>query len=120
MKRDFALIHNNKVVNICPVDKETVEESLNFLNTHFSDTNGTWIFFDNTQKKHRLCGVGAEYNPNGDYFFIEKPFNSWVYNDVLYRWEPPIPYPDGQWNESYLENNSYIWNEASLSWILKT
>ena len=120
MKRDFALIINNKVVNISPVDKETIDESLNFLNTYFNDINGTWMLFDNTQKKHKICGVNANYNSDGDYFFEDKPLNSWVYNDSLYRWEPSVPYPDGQWDDVNGENNSYYWNEDLLSWISKT
>jgi hypothetical protein len=120
MRRNFALISDNKVINICCVDKETIEESLSFLNTYFNNTNGIWMFYDHTQKKHKFCAVNANYNSDGDYFFEDKPLNSWIYNTVLYRWEPPVPYPDGQWNELNRGKNNYVWNEDSLNWVSKT
>jgi hypothetical protein len=35
---------------------------------------------------------------------------SWVFNEELCGYEPPIPYPD--------DGNRYIWNEENLSWDL--
>jgi hypothetical protein len=36
-------------------------------------------------------------------------FPSWVFNELLCSFEPPIPYPQ--------DGNQYRWDEPSLSWI---
>jgi hypothetical protein len=119
MKRYFAIITNNKVKNFTIVDKDTVEESILFLNTYFNDPSGFWKYVDTSQDRYKACSVNASYNSEEDYFFYEKPLNSWIYNKDKYRWEPPIPYPDGEWDFKNISNNKYEWNENSLSWILK-
>lgn len=37
-----------------------------------------------------------------------KPYPSWVY--INNSWEPPVKYPE--------DENSYIWDEDSLSWVI--
>ena len=120
MKRYFAIIVDNKVKNVTAVDKDTVEESIDFLNTFFNKLNGTWKYIDNTQEKHKACAVNVNYNSNEDYFYSDKPLNSWIYNKDKYRWEPPVPYPDGEWNNKNDINNKYDWDENSLNWISKS
>jgi len=43
--------------------------------------------------------------------FIEKPdkpFESWLWNDELQLWSPPIPYPK--------DDLKYLWNEEDKQW----
>jgi hypothetical protein len=39
-------------------------------------------------------------------------FASWTFNEATCTFEPPIAYPS--------DENSYVWNEDSLQWILKS
>lgn len=38
-----------------------------------------------------------------------KPFESWIFNEEEYRWDPPVPRPDG---------GLYYWNETTKEWLL--
>jgi hypothetical protein len=39
----------------------------------------------------------------------EQPFDSWIYNEESFCWNPPVSYPaDGE---------NYVWNEENQSWI---
>lgn len=45
-------------------------------------------------------------------FFVpipEKPYESWIWNEEVDMWLPPIPYPDD-------DDNIYLWNEETVSW----
>ena len=119
MKRDFAVIVDNKVENTVVVDKDTVEESLTFLNTYFKVENGTWKHIDRTLPQHRYSSVTNNYNSEGDYFYHDKPSDNWTYNMSKYRWEPNVAYPDGEWDDNNHDNNSYYWDEDTVSWIDK-
>jgi hypothetical protein len=122
MKIKFALINNNKVKNVTFVNKDSVEESLLFLNTYFNDPNGTWKYVDKDQLKNKDCSVNGNYNADEDYYYQDKPMNSWIYNKIKYRWEPPIPYPEGEWagpDEDPLLAK-YTWDEDLLNWVSKT
>lgn len=47
----------------------------------------------------------------GDEFTIGSPFPSWVWNNSVKVWEPPIPYPSTD------EKDIYDWDEDSVSWV---
>tara|TARA_R110000751_G_scaffold305616_1_gene422258 strand:+ start:827 stop:1189 length:363 start_codon:yes stop_codon:yes gene_type:complete len=120
MRRYFTVIVDNKVKNTTAVDKDTVEESLTFLNTHFKVDNGTWKYLDNTLPQNKYSSVNDNYNSEEDYFYHNKPSNNWTYNKSKYRWEPNVPYPDGgEWDDNDI-NSTYYWDEETVSWIEKT
>ena len=120
MKRSFAVIVDNKVINTTGVDKDTVEESLTFLNNYFAVENGTWKYLDYTLPQNKYCAINATYDAEGDYYYDDKPSDNWTYNMSKYRWEPNVPYPDGEWDDDNHNNNNYYWDEATTSWIEKT
>jgi hypothetical protein len=39
---------------------------------------------------------------------LKQPYKSWIWNDELIKWDPPVPYPD--------DENFYTWNEEDQSW----
>tara|TARA_R110000822_G_scaffold310134_1_gene441565 strand:- start:3394 stop:3759 length:366 start_codon:yes stop_codon:yes gene_type:complete len=121
MNRNFVLIINNKVENTIVIDKDSIEESLLFLNTYFLDPNGVWKYVDLTQLKNENAAVNSNYNVDEDYYYQDKPMNSWIFNKIKYRWEPPIPYPDGEWIPvGSASSQKYMWDENLLNWISKT
>ena len=63
---------------------------------------------------------GYVYNEEKDAFIppeSKKPFPSWVWNDEICWWEPPIPAPE-QTPEEFAEGRWYRWVEETQSWVL--
>jgi hypothetical protein len=62
------------------------------------------------------AGIGYTFDENytvGLYvgvFYGPKPYPSWILNTSTFLWEAPVPYPT--------DGNLYIWDEATLSWVL--
>ena len=58
-------------------------------------------------------GIGWKFDPNfgsNGAFIAPQPFPSWVFNSNTALWESPVPKPD--------ENNNWVWDEGSLSWVV--
>jgi len=64
-----------------------------------------------TPFRKNYAGVGYIYDPVRDAFYAPQPFESWTLNEETCLWESPIPYPDDT-------ENSYLWDEETLNWIL--
>lgn len=62
----------------------------------------------NSNIRKRFAGVGYIYNDRLDAFVPPKPYPSWVLNDEIADWEPPVPKPD---SAGYFE-----WNEGQQRW----
>jgi hypothetical protein len=60
------------------------------------------------RKNH--AGIGYIYDEDRDAFIPKKPFNSWVLNESTCLWNAPIAKPN--------DDDSYAWNELTLSWDL--
>jgi|TARA_R100000482_G_C5130455_1_gene151533 hypothetical protein len=120
MKRNFAVIVGTKVVNVTAIDKNTVEESITFLNENFPIENGTWKHIDYSSPKHRHCAVNSNYNSDSDYYYDDKPSNNYVYDSTNYRWIPNVDYPDGEYDDLNHDNNTYYWDDQNQVWVEKT
>jgi hypothetical protein len=46
-----------------------------------------------------------------DIFIHPKPYHSWIFNPDG-TWSPPVEHPN--------DENTYIWNEETISWDLVT
>lgn len=64
----------------------------------------------NATIRKNYAGIGYSYNEELDAFVPPKPFNSWVLDEEICRWDAPIARPD--------DENYYIWNEEIESWEL--
>ena len=65
---------------------------------------------DGTPFRKNYAGVGYIYDPVRDAFYAPQPFESWTLNEDTCLWEAPVAYPD--------DENSYLWDEETLNWIL--
>jgi hypothetical protein len=86
----FAILDNNKVVNVVVSDSETNEgKNLEGKNT---------------------AGIGWTYHPDKDNFSPPQPYPSWTLDDACI-WQPPITRPEGSytWNEE-----TQSWDEDDL------
>jgi hypothetical protein len=60
-----------------------------------------------------FAGLGYSYNRELDIFLPPKPFNSWVLNETLGQWDPPVERPEVE------EGMVAIWNEESINWNIE-
>jgi len=60
----------------------------------------------------KLADKNDIYDVDNNNFKKIKPYDSWVFNDSTWNWEPPIAMPD-QTNEEV-----YNWNEETQQWDL--
>ena len=64
----------------------------------------------NNNIRHNFAGIGYTYDTVRDAFIAPKPFASWVLDEATCKWEAPTPIPQ--------EGVMYIWDEATVSWVL--
>lgn len=68
----------------------------------------------NGRIRARYAGIGYSYNEEYDGFVPPKPFPSWSLNTTTLEWEPPVPKP------THNSDNTYcLWNEETLSWVIE-
>ena len=114
----FAKVIDNKVVKVIAADQE-------FINIYDDGLGGEWIqtSYNTFGGKHydpatglednkpalrkNYAGLDFTYDRENDAFIPPKPFPSFVFNEETFRWDPPIPYPEGMPGGFY----RYIWNE---------
>mgnify|MGYP003134424617 CR=1 FL=1 len=118
-----------KVIRVIVVDdNDCLDKSGNhsedigikYLNDAFG---GTWrqTSYNTLNNVHRLggtpfrknyAGKGMIFDEDRDAFYPPKPYPSWILNEDICQWEPPIAYPD--------DGQDYNWNEETTSWDLST
>lgn len=101
MKKNYAFIKNNEVINIVVFEDET-EELLEHFKTIFE--------LDEIVESQDRAAIGGLYIKEKNIFVGIKPFNSWTLNEETYLWEAPVAYPE--------DGNNYVWNESTISWDL--
>jgi len=58
--------------------------------------------------RKNYAGVGYTYDEIRDAFIFPKPYPSWILDEDICNWDPPIPYPD--------DGKRYNWDEDTISW----
>jgi hypothetical protein len=70
--------------------------------------------------RKNFAGIGYKYDPVNDAFIPPKPYPSWILDNTVFKWSPPIPLPvDALTNPRGPLNPSgvlYIWNEEIQNW----
>jgi hypothetical protein len=59
-----------------------------------------------------FASIGGTYNSEKNKFISITPFASWLLNQDSLLWEAPVEYPS--------DGDIYLWDEASVSWVLFT
>lgn len=62
----------------------------------------------------RYAATGYSYNEEHDAFIPPKPYSSWTLNLETLEWNPPIPEPTDNPDNTY-----YLWNEDTISWVIE-
>ena len=72
---------------------------------------GRWIKTSyNGNIRKNFATVGSFYDETLDIFINQKPFPSWILDPETGEWVAPIQHPE--------DDESYIWDESSISWKL--
>ena len=134
----FAKVINNKVVRILVAEQEFIDSyddgtgEGEWIQTSYNTKGGkhyspeTELEDDKPPLRKNFAGVGFTYDRENDAFIPPKPYPSFVLNETTFRYEPPIPYPEGMaggfhryvWDEEYYQAEGKwkdLW-EAELSY----
>lgn len=105
---DINVINNAEIDNLPFPDSEPV--GIAFL-TEWSGGYTNWKQTSyNASFRKNYAGIGYAYDDIIDAFIAPKPYPSWLLNTDTGQWEAPVPYPN--------DGKTYIWDEATLSWVL--
>jgi hypothetical protein len=117
----YAFLDQNNIVTEVIVGKNENEEGINWEQQYGSfrgqlckrtsfNTIGGVHQLGRTPFRKNYAGIGYSYDQTRDAFIPPKPYNSWILDENVCLWQPPIPYPT--------DSNLYEWNEQTLSWDL--
>lgn len=107
-----GLDNKNIVVNVLKVsdDIENPEEWL------VDRLGGNWVQTYNpkdveagidTERHFREAGIGMHWDADRKAFIVEKPFDSWVFDEETCQWVAPISRP----------GDGYLWDEENGIWV---
>jgi hypothetical protein len=99
----LAFIVDGKVVDILQTD-----ERLAAIFLSQPEIKNITEEFENSK-----IASGFVYNLELEKFVPEKPFASWIFNNELHDWRPPVAFP-----LDYTEDSDfyYSWNEEIVNW----
>lgn len=110
----YAFLDENNIVTevITGIDETELVEGID-PETWYGNFRGQTCMRTsyNGNIRKNYAGIGYSYDSDLDAFIPPKPFDSWILDEETCQWQAPIPLPDG--------DNKYIWNEETLSWILR-
>lgn len=121
----YAFLDKNNIVVEVIVGKEENEDGIDW-EKHYENFRGLACKRTsyNTQKGiHKLGGIpfrknyaciGYKYDAEKDAFIPPKPFNSWVLDETIGGWIPPVAIPSD--HEQGNPPKIYIWDEPTTSW----
>ena len=100
-------VHNNELLDSNGVEQEV--NGIDFLTKLTGWSIWKQSSYNNNFRKNH-AGIGYTYDEDRDAFIAPKPFNSWILNEDICRWEAPVAKPD--------DGERYTWNETTTSWDL--
>jgi len=121
----FAKLDENNLVIFVTVGRQEddgLEEELNArtgdvyrqtsYNTHggIHYTDGEPSADQTKALRYNYAGIGHTYDEARDAFIPPKPFESWILDEGICLWQPPLPYPE--------DGGNYRWDEDLFSWEL--
>lgn len=115
----FAQLNDDNIVtNVIRVNDEDIldengneseEVGIQFLQSQHPGTR--WVQTSwNSRIRGSYAGIGDYYNEEYDLFSTPKPYDSWIFNPEMVRWDPPVDSPEPE------EGKIIIWNEKTISW----
>jgi len=104
----FAEIKNGIVQRVIVVHDNEEANGVEFCKNLLG---GEWLQCSyNNRIRKQFPSAGYSYDETNDVFIAPKPYPSWLLN-ASHDWQAPTVYPS--------DGKVYVWDEASLTWILK-
>lgn len=101
----ILVVNNNEILDSHLVEQE--QKGIDFFKSLFG---GNWIQTSYTARiRKSFAVVGGFYDVEKDAFIPIKPYPSWIFDEVDWRWKAPITKP-------VIEGKNYYWSEDDLSW----
>lgn len=88
----FAIYTENEVINVIEADSQEIAELVTGLSAI--------LIAD--------IPIGVGWKKINNKWFPPKPFDSWIWDEAIYYWQPPVSYPS--------DNKGYYWSEEELAW----
>lgn len=111
----FARVENGIVQDVISAEQSFIDSLPGtWIQTSYNTRGGIHYGADGKPDggialRANFAGVGYTYDSVNDVFYAPQPYPSWKISAPTWLWEAPVPYPsDGR----------YIWDEATLSWVL--
>lgn len=119
MAHFVSLNQNNKVLNVFRIANEDMlnekgeeVEALGILKCE--ELFGPGKYLQTSYEGNfrvRFAGMGDFYDETLDAFIPPKVFDSWIFNNLTYDYDPPVPKPT-----DVTPTKDYIWNEETKTW----
>lgn len=97
---------NNEVLLVN--GQESEEAGVAFLSELYGYAKWKQTSYNRSFRKN-YAFPGCKYDVIKDCFILPKPFSSYILNEELGVWDPPIPCPE--------DGKRYKWSEEDLNWI---
>jgi len=122
------LNENNEVIYVCYIPNECIIDKdgneveqlgINHLHLHHGSER-KWVQTSRTRSfRKNWASIGYIYREDIDAFVPPNPPHpSWILNENIGLWEPPINKPE--LDENQLNDGLYCeWNEENLNWEIK-
>ena len=114
----YAFLDENNIVTevITGIDETELIEGLSTEKWYGNFRNQKCVRTSyNANIRKNYAGIGYLYNEDIDAFIPPKPFNSWILNEEVCRWNAPTPMTE---YEGDYNGKRYIWDEENLNWVL--
>lgn len=112
------LDENNVVLQVIVVDNKDTQTALGiedeFVGIEFCKKlfgeNTRWVQTSyNGTFRQRFAAIGGVYNQTHNCFINPRPFPSWIFDNKVLDWVPPVAMPQ--------DAKPYRWDEQSGSWV---
>jgi hypothetical protein len=123
----FAKIVNNRAVQIITLEEDKTGSLPpgNWLQTSYNTRGGIHIcqitathsLDQSSSLRYNFAGTHPNYDPVGDAFYEDQPFDSWILNTGSYEWEPPTGWPTPGWPDDVIVGYYYHWIEETQEWV---
>lgn len=114
--KQVIVVHNNELLD--DNGNESEQKGINFCVNLFG---GTWVQTSyNKNFRKNYAGIGYIYDLTRDAFYAPQPYPSWVLDEEICVWQPPVAAPVNPYTfdqEEFWLEPVYQWDEATLSWI---
>ena len=109
----FAKIDENNIVT------QVIVAEQDFIDSGVVGDSVDWIKTSYTSSiRKNYAGIGYTYDLNRDAFIPPQNYPSWLLNEDICDWYPPVPYPlpEEKVEFSGSDDHVYVWDEDNITW----